>query len=157
MTPGPNGTFRGQATNTSSSSVILKKNGATVSASTGTDYFLSSPYSFVGTANSDGSCDVGRDQHALPSYATVGQSGAFYASDGQPGCGVFRTSSTTVVWSLSADSPTTAWFCLVSSWVSTVVASYTETGTECYKVDQAGNVSAITLAVTVGGETLTFR
>jgi len=73
MTPGPNGTFRGQATNTSSSSVILKKNGATVSASTGTDYFLSSPYSFVGTANSDGSCDVGRDQHALPSYATVGQ------------------------------------------------------------------------------------
>ena len=161
--PGPGATLAGHATSTADSSFIIKKNGAVIDVSSSTAYFFPSPYELILERTSTGECDITRDRRILPSYATIGQSGPFYAYDtwacdaNLKAQGFVSESSTTAVWSLAADTPATAWFCLNYTTIERFLGT-PSTGSECYKVDQSGNVSALTVAfTTTGGETITFR
>ena len=163
IAPGPGATLAGHATSTTNSSSIIKKNGAVIGTSSATAYFYPSPYELLLERTSTGKCDVTRDRHTLPSSATIGQSGPFYAYDtwacdaNLKALGFISESATTAVWSLAADTPATAWFCVNYTTIEQFLGTRS-TGSDCYKIDSAGNVSAMTIAFTTSsGELITFR
>jgi hypothetical protein len=138
-------------------SLILSKNGAVVSTTSGTSYFVNSPYTPLGYVSNTGVTEVASGQQTVATSATAGQSGPLdnitvYA--GAPGTAVVATVAE--VWSLEAITATTAWGCFNGSEVFTN-GSPTVGIASCYAVDTSGNVSALKVTLAVNGQSMTFQ
>lgn len=152
LTPGSPGTFEGKPASTAVQIVTLRANGVLRLESTFTNYFLASPYVFYGSVDPvDGAYSVFTQTANLPATARVGQSGALgSATDYADLRKIQITGTSTLTWSLEADSATTALFCL-----NTVLQGTPSfTGSECYRVNANGVVSGLVLKVNVSGKTL---
>lgn len=154
-TPGDTSTLGEQAASTTSTTEILSENGAVINTVFLTGYFQS-PYTPLGEQNlSNGQYTVAANQVALPTNATVGQSGQFdtsttYTSDTM--ATVYSTTTTT--WSLAASTATTAWLCF--NYAEVIVGSGAISEADCYNIDTTGDVSTIKANVSVNGTTLNF-
>ncbi len=157
FTPGTQQLFEGHLSSTMAESIIIKKNGVVASTFSDTAYFDVSPYKDWGDIASDGSYSVAAGQQALPSVASVGQSGSLETSTTYTNSTKTSITSTdTEVWSLESDTATTAWACINSTTTYTN-GSPTVSGGECFKADQSGNVSAMKFSIYVSGQSLTFQ
>ncbi|MDD5175229.1 MAG: hypothetical protein PHQ05_02235 [Sterolibacterium sp.] len=155
--PASQATFEGHAVSTMSESAIIRKNSVVAESSTGTSYFEVSPYKAWGYIASDGSYDVHSAQQVLPSSVTVGQSGALDNVTTYKSSAKTSTNSTSVrTWSIEADTATTAWGCFNET-ITYTSNSSKATASQCYKVDQSGNVSALKVTFFINGQSLTFQ
>jgi len=153
--PGAQTTFEGHLVATVMESAVVIKNGTTAETITGTSYFEVNPYKPWGYIGSDGSYTVMSDQERLPSSATVGQHGPLYNATSYTSNTKQSLSSTSVAsWSIESDTDATAWGCVTR----TITASGDEgyTVSRCYKMDSAGNISALKATFVLDGESLTF-
>lgn len=149
--------FEGHLSSTMAESIIIKKNGVVALTYSDTGYFDVSPYKDWGDIASDGSYTVAAGQQALPSNASVGQSGSFETTTTYTNSTKTSIASTdTEVWSLESDTAATAWVCINSTTTYTN-GSPTVSGGECFKADQSGNVSAMKFSIYVSGQSLTFQ
>jgi hypothetical protein len=154
--PGTSSTFEGQQAATYTQSGTVSVNGVvTGGTNSGVTYFNSSPYKNFGYIDSNGQYTVYANQQALPTYATVGQSGAVdtdtvYTNNTK--AVIYATDTET--WSLLSDTSTTAWLC--NNDTNAVVGSSAAVITNCYKVDTTGNVLALKVIMPISGTTLTF-
>jgi hypothetical protein len=135
-------------------SVLLKKNGVSVSATSGEGYYTLSPYLFWGSVNSSNDWIQATKQTNLPSTSIVGTSGAFFSGSIYYGNNKLLPEPVSVTWSLEADTSTTAWLCQNSS-----IATYSGTIFEarCFKTNQSGDISGFKSDITTSGTTLSFR
>ena len=156
FTPGTGCTFAGHPASSMIMSGIMRKNGVTITTDTNTLCFDASPFKELGSVDGSGNYTIASNQQLLPSSATVGQSGAFASFTTYYGSSSILTKSSTVeTWSVEPDTATTAWACFIST--ETPMFGDKTTDTECYKVDQTGNVSAMKLSFIVDGQPVTFK
>jgi len=157
FTPGAQSTFQGQLASTVLESLILSENGAVILTTSGTSYFIDSPYTNLGYVSNTGVTEVASGQQPLPASATVGQSGPYdTVTVYTGGTGTAVASTIAEIWSLQAATATTAWACLNGSEVFTN-GSPTVGIASCYEIDTSGNVSAFKLTLSVNGQSLTFQ
>lgn len=155
QTPGPASTFEGKTALTATQTLALSANGVLAGQSTSRSYFAVNPYVSYGSIDQDdGHYTVFNQTAAFPVTAKVGQTGALgteteYASSAK----LQALGSDVVTWSLEADTATTALFCL--NFLTSGQPALT--GSECYRVTAAGQVSGLVLKITSGGKTLTLQ
>ncbi len=156
QTPGAASTFEGQPASTAFQTVTVSLNGVVASRTSGVTYFNASPFENLGAIDANGQYAVDANQQALPTYATVGQSGPLdtYTTYTDSSKSVVYAADTET-WSLSSDTSTTAWLC--DNDTHTVIGSALTVVTTCYEIDTTGNVLAVTIAMTINGTTLTFQ
>lgn len=156
FTPGAGCTFAGNPASSMMLSAILRKNGVVVSTDTETQCFDASPYKEWASIDGSGNYTIASNQQLLPSTASVGQSGAFASFTTYMGSSSLLVDSRTVeTWSVEPDTATTVWACFIST--VTEMFSGTTTDTECYKIDQTGNVSAVKFTININGQSVTFQ
>lgn len=155
--PGAQATFNGQPAFTATETFNLSENGTLLTNVISINYFTISPYTNVGGVNqSSGQVAVYANQKALPQLATVGQSGAldtFTIYTDNTGTTVYATGTQT--WSLEADTSTTALGCLDET--VNLSAGGTDTESDCYQMDERGNVLSLQITLLVNGVTLNFQ
>ena len=153
--PGAAATFEGRSVATATATTSLKANGTLAAQQTMVTYFGLNPFVPYGSTDPDtGSYGVTTLTAAFPTTARVGQSGALateveYASSAKTQV----TDTSSVSWSLEADSASTALFCLNTVFTGSVSGN----GSECYRVDTAGTVLGLIVKVTVNGKTLVLK
>ena len=152
QTPGAASSFEGRPASTAVQTVVLRTNGVLTLDTTSTSYFAANPYVVYGSIDrADGAYSVFTQTANFPASARIGQSGVIGSSidfsDSQKNV---VTDTSTVSWSLEADSATTALFC-----VNTLFAGPPSfSGSECLRVNANGVVSGLVLKVNVNGKTL---
>lgn len=164
--PNPGTTkFNGSAPAYSSvDTVSLEENGVRLANNTRTDYFLLNPYVPLGRVSSTGSpYGVVTSSAPLPNTFDVGSSGS---TDSMT---YYHDSSMNIVdadeaatYSVKANNTTTVLVCLEST-----ITNVTPQGTaddlvddgenDCYRVDDTGNATLLSVTLTVNGTTLTFQ
>jgi len=153
--PGAQSTFDGMAALTSTETITLYENSVSQGTDTVTFYFTISPYTQLGGISTNGEVEVDANQMSLPDLATVGQTGPFdtyttYTDNTRTT--VYETA--TVTWSLEADTATSALGCL--NYTGTMNGSpFSES--DCYQIDENGNVLSIQITLNEGGTTLVFK
>lgn len=155
--PGAQSTFNGTSAFTRTETLNISVNGTLANNLIATDYFTISPYINIGSVNqSSGQVEVYANQTALPQLATVGQSGAFNTftiyTDNTLAT-VYATGTDT--WALNADTATTAFACVDET--INYAAGGTDTESDCYQMDERGNVLSLQITLLVNGVTLTFK
>ena len=156
--PGSQQTFEGHLRWTLVRSVIHKVNGVLNSTTSITLYFDVSPYMQWGRLYSNGNYQVISNQQLLPSSATVGQSGPLDNMKTYSDSSKFLAVKTGAeVWSLDSNTATTAWACNNSTTNDLFDASAKVSASECFKIDQTGNVSAMKMIVAGGSQSWTFE
>lgn len=144
--------------------VTLKQNGQLLANDASTVYFALNPYEPLGVVSSGGTpYAVVTSSSPLPATINVGESGAFdsmtYYHDSSK---AVMDADETVSYSVTANNSTTLLLCLNFTIANVTQQGLTDgmdNGTEkdCYTVNAAGNAALVSVAVTVGGNTLTFN
>ncbi len=138
----------------------LRKNGNIASTKNIEEFYSTAPlYLFGNLNNIGGSSNVMKvtTQLPLPSISRVGASGVIYRGRN------YINSSTAVfdtwyaMWSLETDSATTAWLCLNIAVTPASGAAGSTAETDCFRIDQAGNISGFKSDITENGITLSYR
>ena len=166
--PGTTTTFAGQLAALSVLAETVSKNGALINTVAIDGYSGANSGTPLGSIDlTTGEYSVAANQVALPTSATIGQSGQYltettYANSTKRNI----VSTTTETWSLlAADTATTAWGCFntVSHYVAPIVSAiipgsaYMLSGATCYKIDTSGSVLAFEMNITFNGITLWFQ
>jgi hypothetical protein len=155
ITPGGQASFQGVQGMTDKNTSSESKNGTVLGTNTSTDYFLTTPYTQLGTTFSSGLVILDSDQQALPEFAEVGASGKLdsqkYYSDSSLGSQIGTGNRSWTLASLTSD---TAQFCIHDT---DDLGGSPETEVDCYDLDAKGNVTAIQITIVNGGQTLTFK
>ena len=153
LTPGAQAAFEGKPASTAVQTLALRANGTLASETTTTHYFATSPYylAYGAVDQVDGGYSVFNQTANLPLTARVGQSGPLGTGTDYADIRKLQvTDTSTVTWSLEADTASTALLC-----VNTVIPGTPAiTGSECYRVDANGTLSGLVLKVTFNGRTL---
>ena len=152
QTPGAAASFEGKPASTAVQTVMLRANGVLALDTTSTSYFAANPYVVYGSIDqADGAYSVFTQTASFPASARIGQTGAVGSSiDFVSFQNRSVTGTSTVSWSLEADSATTALFC-----VNTLIpGTLSFTGSECYRLNANGVVSGLVLKVNANGKTL---
>lgn len=161
LTPGAAATFEGQMTSTANVSVDITASTGASSSGADTSYFTLSPFKFVGdlvtAGTSAGHYTVYANQMALPTMASVGQTGSLDTSTTFTDNTKTTVDSTSVeTWALSQATSSTGWLC--DNVTSTPAGGGSgTTSSECYQVDASGNVVALKIVVVVSGQSVTFQ
>lgn len=154
FTPGALAAFEGHAAHTATEVAVLTANGVP-SQVRFTNYFALDPYVSYGSLDLDtGEYAVFNQTANLPATARVGQSGVLgdeisYVDSSK----LHVTDTSTIGWSVEADTATTALFCINVN----VNNSSAGDGSQCYRVDANGTVLDFVMRVNVNGSTLTLK
>lgn len=140
---------------TAASSVTVRKDGAYVGGD-GVTYILSGDDSVLYGYEKSHHRAVYTIDAPLPVEAKVGDGGPFLSYTGTSTSGGNAVVSGSAAWTLNADSATTAMMCLKFDQTD-LITKRTTTETDCYRIDEAGNVSGATFTIPVNGEVWTFR
>ena len=154
QSPGPTAVFEGISALTSTSTTVLRINGALFSQTTSTTYFSGNPFTVYGSINQDGRYEIDQQVANLPSTAKVGAIGNFSTSSTYSDSSLSaQTGTSTTTWSLEEDAETTALFCV------NVVTLGAEpvTGSQCYRINSSGEVLGIVVKVTASGKTVILK
>jgi hypothetical protein len=155
ITPGKQASFHGVQALTETDVGTETKNGAPFRSTSGTDYFLTTPYTQLGAVNDSGLTEIDSGQKPLPEFADTGTSGALdsqkYYSDSSLGS---QIATGTRTWSVTALTADTAQFCIQDD---DDVGGSPETEIDCYDMDIKGNVTAIEITFESGGQSITFK
>ncbi len=154
FTPGALAAFEGHTAHTATESAVLTVNGVQ-SQVTSISYFAVDPYVSYGSLDQDTLEYAVVNQTAnLPTTAKVGQSGVLGDEISYVDSSKAQVSDTsTLGWSLEADTATTALFCINVNVNNTSVGD----GSQCYRVDANGTVRDLVIRVNVNGSTLTLK
>jgi hypothetical protein len=154
--PAADGTFEGTILKQSKNTVTATKNGAFAGNATSNGFFSVNPLTIKGSTHSDGTYAVASQQTALPTAATVGQTGAFYNSTNYASSSKTSVVSTAVAtWSLEADTANTAFACINTSTSFSNGSRSAEA--DCYKINAAGQIIGGKVTLTINGVTLSFK
>ncbi|OYY66539.1 MAG: hypothetical protein B7Y51_01395 [Burkholderiales bacterium 28-67-8] len=154
FTPGALAAFEGHVAHTATEVAVLTANGVQ-SQVRFTNYFALDPYVSYGSLDLDtGEYAVFNQTANLPATARVGQSGALgneisYVDSSEAQV----TDTSTLGWSLEADTATTALFCINVNVNNSSVGD----GSQCYRIDANGTVLDFVMRVNVNGSTLTLK
>jgi hypothetical protein len=159
------GKFNGSAPAYSSvDSVTLEDNGAVVSKSSSTDYYLLNPYVPLGKVASTGSpYGIVSSSTPLPMDLQVGASGdvdslTYYHDPTMSTVDADETET----YSVESNDTTTLLLCMDST-ITNVTTQGTaddvvdDAESDCYTVDAAGKAALVSIALTVNGTTLRFQ
>jgi hypothetical protein len=158
-------TFNGSAPAYSTrSALIIGKDGQQVGAGTATTYYLLNPYVPLGQVELGGTpFAVVTSSTPLPTTFTVGDSGSIYNQTYyHDSTMTLLDASESLTYSVQANTPSTLLFCTTSQ-ISGVTAQGTTDGladgteTDCYTVDTSGNMTFVSVTVSVGGVNLVFQ
>lgn len=157
-TPGTPTTFLGLAASTAAETITITKNGAVIDTEAQNVYFQLNPYKPLGGISvGNGQYTVAANQVLLPTNATIGQTGQGDTETTYTDKSLSTIYSTaTQTWSLLADTPTTAWFC-VNTVMKIISPATTIPGDVCYQIDTSGSTLGLKLDITISGTTLNFR
>jgi len=153
--PGSQGNFQGVQAMTAILDASETKNGAQAGGNSQEMFFVTTPYTELGTDIATGIVLVDSAQQVLPEFAAVGSSGSLdsqkYYSDSTLGT---QIATGTRAWSLKALTSDTAQFCILDK---DDLGGNPETEVDCYDMDIKGNITALQITVTSGGKTLAFK
>ena len=145
---------------TYSLSNILRKNGTIIATKNFEDFYSVAPFSFFGSLNnlygSSNNMKV-TTQLPLPATSRVGTSGVLYKGRNYINKVTSSFDTWYALWSLEADSATTAWLCLnieITPANATVVS--TAEG-DCFRINQAGDITGFKADVTENGIMMSYR
>ena len=120
------------------------KNGALLTTSGQTDYFLTAPYRLISRKFSGNPLYlVASNQQALPATGKSGDTGKFYDAvtyDSSAKVNVVSTSTQT--WAITPDTDTSVTFCIVST-TSIPQLAGTTSKSDCYKIGTNGTVTSV--------------
>jgi hypothetical protein len=144
--------------------VTIEGNGLRLANNSSTDYFLLNPYVPLGKAGSSGTpYGVVTSSVPLPQTLDVGSSGSVdsmtYYHDATMST---RDADETVAYSVEANDSATLLMCMDST-ISNVTAQgaaddlVDDGETDCYRIDDTGNATLVSVTLTVNGATLTFQ
>ncbi len=158
LTPSADATFEGVMRRRATQTLTIRRNGATVAASTFENFFQLSPWQLAGAIYSDGTYAVATTANPpLPNSATVGSSGSLGTltlySNSSKSTVVLRQDAT---WTLEADTATSAWLC-TNTVARDSLGVTVATTNGCFRIDSGGNPLGIRWTISVDGTTLTFR
>lgn len=147
---------------TYSQSNTISKNGVVTSTNTKNfeDFYSVAPFYLFGSLNnmfgSSNNMKV-TTQLPLPATSQVGASGVLYK--GRNYINKVTTSFDTwyAMWSLEADSATTAWLCLNVEITPANATAVSTAENDCFRINQAGNITGFKADITVNGITLSYR
>jgi hypothetical protein len=154
FTPGALAAFEGHAAHTATEVAVLTANGVQ-SQVRFTNYFALDPYVSYGSLDLDtGEYAVFNQTANLPATARVGQSGALGNEISYVDSSKLQvTDTSTLGWSVEADTATTALFCINVNVNNSSVGD----GSQCYRIDANGTVLDFLVRVNVNGSTLTLK
>jgi hypothetical protein len=143
-----NTTFEGSPTNTETIKRDVTKNNAAFSSTTQSDYFSTGPFTMLGRYLPNAAAAryfvaIPSSQVRLPATGSPGQSGDFYNANVY-----FNTDKTGFVgtstqkWVITAETDTTARFCINTVITATSLNNQTSTSQECYIIAQDGTVKS---------------
>lgn len=143
-----NTTFEGTPTNTETIKRDVTKNNAAFSSTTQSDYFSTGPFTMLGRYLPNAAAAryfvaIPSSQVKLPATGSPGQSGDFYNANVY-----FNTDKTGFVgtstqkWVITAETDTTARFCINTVITATALNNQTSTSQECYIIAQDGTVKS---------------
>lgn len=152
-TPRGEATFEGITRSVSLSTFTVKRGDALVSTASSISYYGLNPPRKYGSIDTNGEYTVYSATGTMPTTAKVGDTWSGYIGT------VYNNSSKSTVlynltrnWSLEADSPNTAYLC-----ANTVQSGSSATGSNCKKIDTAGNVLGYRVTLMINGQSFTFR
>ncbi len=154
--PGAMSSFNGQPAYTAKVTTVLSEDSVLITNNVQTDYFTISPYFPLGSINANGQVTVDTNQTPLPVYATVGQTNLYDTSTTYTDntlTTIYSVASST--WSLSQDTSTTAFSCI--NIVGTIIGIGATSESDCYQIDESGNVLSLQVFLLVNGTTLVFQ
>jgi hypothetical protein len=143
-----NTTFEGSPTNTETIKRDVTKNNAAFSSTTQSDYFSTGPFTMLGRYLPNATAAryfvaIPSSQVKLPASGSPGQSGDFYNANvyfNTDKSGFVGTS--TQKWVITAETDTTARFCINTVITATALNNQTSTSQECYIIAQDGTVKS---------------
>ncbi|EKD98750.1 MAG: hypothetical protein ACD_23C00288G0001, partial [uncultured bacterium] len=145
---------------TYSQSYITKKNGTITSTKNFEDFYSVAPFYLFGSLNnmygSNNNMKV-TTQLPLPATSRVGASGVLYKGRNYINKVTSSFDTWYGMWSLEADSATTAWLCLnveITPANATVVST---AETDCFRINQAGDISGFKADSIENGIALSYR
>lgn len=141
-------------------SAILRKNGNITSTKHYENFYSANPFYLFGNLNNlYGTSNTMRvtTQLPLPSTGRVGASGVLYKGRNYLSNAALSPDRWFATWSLEADSATTAWLCLGIGVTPASSAAVTEAETDCYLIDQTGNVIGFKADMTENGMVTRYR
>lgn len=154
--PGAMSSFNGQPADTAKLTSILSEDGVLITSNVTTEYFTISPYFPLGAINTNGQVTVDTNQTPLPVYAVAGQTNLYDTNTTYTDntlTTIYSIASST--WSLSQDTSATAFSCI--NMVGTIIGVGATSESDCYQIDESGNVLSLQVFLLVNGTTLVFQ
>lgn len=154
--PGAMSSFNGVPAYTATRTAVLSEDGVLITDDVETEYFTISPYFPLGAINTNGQVTVDTNQTPLPVFATEGQSNLYDTNTTYTDntlTTIYSIASST--WSLSPDTSTTAFSCI--NMVGTIIGVGATSESDCYQIDESGNVLSLQVFLLVNGATLVFQ
>jgi len=139
---------------------ILKKNGIVTSTKNFENFYLVAPFYLFGSLNNmyGSSNNMKVITHfPLPSTSRVGTAGAFYNGKNYISSSTLPPDTWSATWSLEADSATTAWLCLNVAITPANGSAASTAETDCFRINQAGDISGFKADITENGIKLNYR
>jgi len=135
--------------------VSVSVNGIPASVGSGSLYYALSPTRILGNVSDIGNVTVNQQLTSLPTAGTVSTSGAYSTGVTYSNSSLaIQLSTNTTLWSLEADSATTAWACMTTT---TIQSGSSSTFKNCYRISSAGVISGAKFTLSIAGQTLTFQ
>lgn len=160
--PGQPALFGTTPASTANITQALSENSSTLQTITSTNYYIQSPYQFLGSvSNVPGGSEVVNSFQVAPVSGLVGQTFPSYAAT------VYRDSTNVVVDAtltetigLSADTSTTALLCLTDT-IQLTQAGISDnlsggTYSNCFRIDPNGNVLGLQITTQINGMPMLF-
>lgn len=145
---------------TYSLSNITRKNGAVISTKNFEDFYSVAPFYMFGSLNnlygSSNNMKV-TTQLSLPSTSRVGTSGVLYKGRNYINNAALSPDMWYAMWSLEADSATTAWLCLNVEITPANASAVSTAETDCFRINQAGDISGFKADSIENGIALSYR
>lgn len=145
---------------TYSQSNILKKNGTITSTKNFEDFYSVAPFYLFGSLNnmygSSNNMKV-TTQLPLPSTSRVGASGVIYKGRNYINNATLAPDMWYAMWSLEADSATTAWLCLSVEITPANASAVSTAEADCFRINQAGDISGFKSDSIENGIALSYR
>jgi len=162
-TPGPDKTdplIYAASLKTYSQSNTLRKNGNVTATKNFESFYSVSPFYLFGSLNnmygSNNNMKV-TTQLPLPVTSRVGASGVFYKGKNYINNSTLTPDVWNAMWSLEADSTTTAWLCINTAITPANGTTATSVESDCFRINQLGDISGFKADITENGVKLSYR
>jgi len=138
----------------------VKKNGVIAATRIFEDFYSTPPFYLFGNLNNmHGSSNYMKvaTHFPLPTTGRVGLSGVLYNGKNYTNSSTLPGDTWRATWSLEADSATTAWLCLSTEITPANDPAGSTAEIDCFRINQAGDISGFKADVIENGIALSYR